>query len=412
MKTEKLVLDSHNNVNKNKQKNFIPRPHSKRDNNKKLLLFNKPKQNKIIKLKGEEEDMKILNLEKIRFNKRMKSTKEENIEIKLPKISFRNNNRKISKKEKSIIKLNLKISDDKLHRVKTDINEEKINEFPEKKLKLKLNINNDKNSLERNERYNNKKFIKNYYKIEKKNCRKEMEDIAYTNINYIEKKEHKISLFAIYDGHNGKYVSEYLNKNFDKILYSNLEKNNYLIEKSINDTFKEINTKLENLENTKTTGSTATIILIDNNILYCVNIGDSQCYYITKDNIYQLTYLHNCNNKKEIERIKKSNGMIFQNRVFGSLSLTKSFGDTDFKNYGVNAIPNITKEVLMDNYSKYIILGSDGIWDVINQNHLKNILDVNTENSNFNSKNFCEKIVHNAIKLGSQDNISCVVIKL
>ena len=168
MKTEKLVLDSHNNVNKNKQKNFIPRPHSKRDNNKKLLLFNKPKQNKIIKLKGEEEDMKILNLEKIRFNKRMKSTKEENIEIKLPKISFRNNNRKISKKEKSIIKLNLKISDDKLHRVKTDINEEKINEFPEKKLKLKLNINNDKNSLERNERYNNNKFIKNYYKIEKK----------------------------------------------------------------------------------------------------------------------------------------------------------------------------------------------------------------------------------------------------
>jgi serine/threonine protein phosphatase PrpC len=104
--------------------------------------------------------------------------------------------------------------------------------------------------------------------------------------------------------------------------------------------------------------------------------------------------------------------MIFQNRVFGSLSLTKSFGDTDFKNYGVNAIPNITKEVLIDNYSKYIILGSDGIWDVINQNHLKNILDINTENSNFNSKNFCEKIVHNAIKLGSQDNISCVVIKL
>ena len=49
-----------------------------------------------------------------------------------------------------------------------------------------------------------------------------MEDKSYTNINFIEKNNHIISLFAIYDGHGGKIVSEYLYNNFDKILQSNI----------------------------------------------------------------------------------------------------------------------------------------------------------------------------------------------
>ena len=64
-----------------------------------------------------------------------------------------------------------------------------------------------------------------------------MEDISYTNINFLKKNNHNISLFAIYDGHNGKLVSEYLYKNFDKILLSNLEKTNFKIGKSILESF-------------------------------------------------------------------------------------------------------------------------------------------------------------------------------
>ena len=253
-------------------------------------------------------------------------------------------------------------------------------------------------------------LIKSYYKYEDQNInyRKEMEDKSYININFLEKNNHTISLFAIYDGHGGKIVSEYLYNNFEKILQSNIEKNNFIIKKSLNDSFIEINENLSKIPNTKITGSTATVILIDNNILYCANVGDSQCYYISKDKITKLTDLHNCNNKIEVERIKKNNGMIFGNRVFGSLSLTRSIGDLDFKIYGVNAIPNIVKEVLREDYSKYIILGSDGVWDVVNENDLVDI----EKNSGGVTKDFCERIVNFAIEKGSKDNVSCIVIKI
>ena len=253
-------------------------------------------------------------------------------------------------------------------------------------------------------------LIKNYYQCENQNTlyQEKMEDKSYSNLTFLSKNNHLISLFGIYDGHNGKNISEYLYNNFDKILLNNIEKNNFNIEKSLLDSFKQVNKNIENIPNAKNSGSTATIILIDNNILYCANVGDSQCYYINKDKIIKLTDLHNCKNKDEVERVKKNKGLIFQNRVFGSLSLTRSIGDLDFKIYGVTYIPKINKEILKDNYSQFIILGSDGVWDVIDENYLWD----NHKNFGKDSHFFCQKIVNDAILKGSQDNVSCIVIKL
>ena len=64
------------------------------------------------------------------------------------------------------------------------------------------------------------------------------------------------------------------------------------------------------------TGSTATIVLIDNNLIYCANVGDSTCYYLSIDEIKQLSIQHNTKNKKEVERIKKNNGLVFNGKSF------------------------------------------------------------------------------------------------
>ena len=396
----------------NHNKNFIPKPRplSKRDNKMNLLLFNRHHKNNLIKI-SEKEQIEF-NKQKIKFIKikRPKSQKEESKDIKLPRIKSRNKGKKYSIKDNHK-KIKIKSNSNQKAQTEQDLSKEKKN-VKEKKIRIKLKINSDINNqnIKNNTRYN--QYIKEYYKCENKNSkfRKEMEDITYTNINFMENKNHSISLFAIYDGHNGKFVSEYLNKNLPKILYSKIEKNEYQIEKSINETFKEINLNLEKIPNAKETGSTATLIIIDNNILYCANVGDSECYYITKDKIIQMTKLHNCKNIEEIERVKNNKGLFFNNRIFGSLSLTRSIGDTDYKEFGVSGIPNIKKEILTENYSKFIILGSDGVWDVIDESYLNQI-----EKENgilLNAKDFCEKIVSCSIEKGSQDNISCVVIKL
>jgi serine/threonine protein phosphatase PrpC len=358
----------------------------------------------------------------------LKQSFKEKVNLKFKRLETYDEDRKKIKFNKNFILPNVK----RTCSFNKDIeNQEKdINYQNKEKLNINNNIhfqskdfsNNNKNNIKNNNNIENKKkinlpkiinnnteIIKDYYKSEDQNksYRKEMEDKSCIKINIIEKENHKISLFAIFDGHGGKLVSEYLYNNYEKTLISILEKNNYNIEKSIKESFKEIDNNLEKIPNTKTIGSTATIILIDNNILYCANVGDSESYYISKDKIIKLTNLHNCKNKNEVERVKNSKGLIFGNRVFGMLNLTRSIGDFDFKIYGVINEPFIYKVNLIENYSKYVILGSDGVWDVINDSDLIQI------EKKYGSlcKNFCNKIVEEAINKGSQDNISCIVIK-
>ena len=358
----------------------------------------------------------------------LKQSFKEKVNLKFKRLETYDEDRKKIKFNKNFILPNVK----RTCSFNKDIeNQEKDKNYQNKeKLNINNNIhfqskdfsNNNKNNIKNNNNIENKKkinlpkiinnnteIIKDYYKSEDQNksYRKEMEDKSCIKINIIEKENHKISLFAIFDGHGGKLVSEYLYNNYEKTLISILEKNNYNIEKSIKESFKEIDNNLEKIPNTKTIGSTATIILIDNNILYCANVGDSESYYISKDKIIKLTNLHNCKNKNEVERVINSKGLIFGNRVFGMLNLTRSIGDFDFKIYGVINEPFIYKVNLIENYSKYVILGSDGVWDVINDSDLIQI------EKKYGSlcKNFCNKIVEEAINKGSQDNISCIVIK-
>ena len=358
----------------------------------------------------------------------LKQSFKEKVNLKFKRLETYDEDRKKIKFNKNFILPNVK----RTCSFNKDIeNQEKdINYQNKEKLNINNNIhfqskdfsNNNKNNIKNNNNIENKKkinlpkiinnnteIIKDYYKSEDQNksYRKEMEDKSCIKINIIEKENHKISLFAIFDGHGGKLVSEYLYNNYEKTLISILEKNNYNIEKSIKESFKEIDNNLEKIPNTKTIGSTATIILIDNNILYCANVGDSESYHISKDKIIKLTNLHNCKNKNEVERVINSKGLIFGNRVFGMLNLTRSIGDFDFKIYGVINEPFIYKVNLIENYSKYVILGSDGVWDVINDSDLIQI------EKKYGSlcKNFCNKIVEEAINKGSQDNISCIVIK-
>ena len=269
--------------------------------------------------------------------------------------------------------------------------------FPKEKKKLKLKLKSE----------NNFEIIKSYYKCENPNLeiRKSMEDYSYTNINFINDKNHKMSLFAIFDGHNGIEVSEYLYNNFDGVLKKNLERNNFKIEESISESFIEIDLLLQKSKKFKMTGSTASVILIDNNIIYCANVGDSTCYYLLKNEIIEMTTQHNVKNKKEVERIKKKEGLIFNGKVFGCLSITRTFGDFDFKDGGVIVNPTLSK-FHISNDSKFIILASDGLWDVISKDDAYNF-SLNAKGS----MDFCQLLVNEAIIRETTDNVSCIVIQ-
>ena len=242
-----------------------------------------------------------------------------------------------------------------------------------------------------------------------------MED-CYTAIKRLGNDINK-SFFAIYDGHGGSLASTYCKDNLHSLFLKQLESSNKNIEKSLKTSFEQIDKeflgKIKSSAQFNQTGTTATVVYLYNQnknqrVIYCANVGDSKCFlFKTNGNVMQLTKDHLCSDKSEVERIKKTGGMIFQNRVFGALMVTRSIGDKDMKEVGVIASPSIKKVELNNQEDKYIIIGSDGLWDIIKEERMKTI-----GNEDVSAENLSKKLVSEAIEGGSLDNVSCIVIKL
>ena len=280
------------------------------------------------------------------------------------------------------------------------------------KHRLVLNNQNLKNDLkssvnttkETDNIFSYKEF--SYNENQNENCRKSMEDFSDINPYFYQDEQFKISFFALYDGFCGKEVAVYLQKKLQQCLLTNIKKNKFDIEKSFGDTFSQMENSIKEISNSSTCGSTATVVLIVNKIIYCANIGNTSCYSIyNKNQIKKISIDHDCKNQTEIERVKQNGGAIFNKRVFGSLSLTRCFGDFDFKAYGVTSKPTISKKKI-GKEENFLIIASDGVWDVIHEEELNGYISKNLSSSELSAL-----IINEALRNYSRDNVSCIVIK-
>ena len=65
-----------------------------------------------------------------------------------------------------------------------------------------------------------------------------------------------------------------------------------------------------------------------------------------------------------LELIRRESGCIIRGRVNGQLAVTRAFGDLDLKTQGVSVIPDVKVQEIR-NDCKYLIMASDGLWDVV-----------------------------------------------
>ena len=252
-----------------------------------------------------------------------------------------------------------------------------------------------------------KYFVEYSYKEDPNvNWRKSMEDFSDINADFYHDDKYDIAFFGLYDGFCGKEVALYLKQHLQKKLLKNLCKSNFNIEKSFGDTFNQIEKEIQLIKNSTTCGSTATIVLLLNNYLYCANVGNSTCYEFSQDKAIKISVDHDCKNENEIQRIKKSGGEVFNGRVFGSLSLTRCFGDLDFKSYGVIPIPTISKKKI-NHKDLFTVIASDGVWDVVTSSYLLEM--VNTKE--LNATKLSDLIIQTSLNNYTKDNVSCIVIK-
>lgn len=78
-------------------------------------------------------------------------------------------------------------------------------------------------------------------------------------------------------------------------------------------------------------GSTAVVVLVKDNVLYCANAGDSRAIACINGQLEILSVDHKPNNENESKRIIEGGGWVEFNRVNGNLALSRALGDFVFK---------------------------------------------------------------------------------
>lgn len=255
--------------------------------------------------------------------------------------------------------------------------------------------------------------------------REHNEDKLIIDLNLEKKDINKspINLFAIFDGHGGNGVSKLLSEIFPKIFTCKDFIHPYKL-RFINEIYNSIQSLLKSKYNTiaSVSGSTSLICSMfeHNKNLYIqvINVGDCRCVLCRDMMAIPITKDHKPMWAQEKLRIENLGGKItfdgYDYRI-GDLSVSRAFGDLDQQPF-VAPIPDVFN-VRLTKLDKFFVLGCDGLWDVLSNQDvinfiLVNFYDLKTGKKLDNRINIAKQLAEYAIKKGSTDNISIIIVFL
>jgi len=161
--------------------------------------------------------------------------------------------------------------------------------------------------------------------------------------------------------------------------------------------------------------------------LYVFNVGDSRTlvhlkqknyvYYLTAENQIQIlntgfleTRDHTPENVEEVKRVKEMGGTISGERLNGVLAVTKSLGDNGVGK-GLSCSPDVFW-VNLDFVKSPIVMFSDGIYEGFSSNKKETNQYTNHFLYHLGESFGPEGMVFWALKMGSGDNITALVVYL
>lgn len=215
------------------------------------------------------------------------------------------------------------------------------------------------------------------------------------------------NLYAVYDGHGGPEVAQFLAKNFSDYF----SQTSGLMKDRMVTAFKNADND-EIIKKHKQSGSTASVVFIKDNIAHFAHVGDSRMLLEADGKIDFVTSDHKPNRADEYDRIIKENGLVFNERVNGFLAVSRAFG-----NYGINDSKKIIivepeyKEITLTEKNKFLVLATDGLWDVVTNEDVVTILK--TKRSSIQGMSlFAKMLASYAVVKGSRDDITVMVVDL
>ena len=251
---------------------------------------------------------------------------------------------------------------------------------------------------------------------------------------------------AIFDGHGGGGVSSYLREQ----LYSAFQKYlNVVLRQgqlptlsnrmaALKAAFNEVDTKVLLDDDLKDQGSTAVCCMFQkdedgNNCVLTANVGDSRAVLARRGRAIDLTVDHKPGSAEERERIESLGGDVeydYHGGFFrvGNLSVSRAIGDR-YARPLVCGEADIKEFVLKENHDEFIVLASDGLFDVMSSQTVVNFVrkrleaplpedfpiddvDLLEELMSARRKKMTKFLAKEAIRRGSMDNISVIIVWL
>eukprot|EP01104_Vermistella_antarctica_P008491 TRINITY_DN2125_c0_g1_i1.p1 TRINITY_DN2125_c0_g1~~TRINITY_DN2125_c0_g1_i1.p1 ORF type:complete len:567 (+),score=123.64 TRINITY_DN2125_c0_g1_i1:175-1875(+) len=185
--------------------------------------------------------------------------------------------------------------------------------------------------------------------------------------------------FGVYDGHSGAeaaaVVGDVLHRHIiGRPEFSERDGN---VEEALLAAFASADEFVlaEGVANKWTSGSTAVVGLLRGTELFVANCGDSELIVGQRVGPSKslhvpvvLSQKHSPKEELEKKRIEDLGGNIFGGRIFGTLAVSRSFGDSDYKkptseaDY-VSAVPAVTSFTLREGKHDYIVVACDGLFE-------------------------------------------------
>lgn len=243
-------------------------------------------------------------------------------------------------------------------------------------------------------------------------------------------------IIGIFDGHgtNGQQVSKKISKetnyyftcisNFSNTMslpiYHKLVRHDYLFVKNFVEFLQE---KLIYSDfDIHFSGSTCILLFIIANHIVISNTGDSRGIIVsnmanerTNTSVFPLSTDHKPNLPTESDRIIRSNGEIRKDKEGGpdrvwqkgedypGIAMSRSLGDLVAKNLGVCFEPEVSEREINNN-DMYIVLASDGLWDMLSNEEVMEI--VNKYYWNNNPEEAVKELIEEASRRYEDENIA------
>lgn len=243
------------------------------------------------------------------------------------------------------------------------------------------------------------------------------------------------AVIGVFDGHGGRTIAENACKTVEGfVLGTKGEMGEHFSAAAIQAAARHVDA----MDQSRQQGSTATIVALDKG-RGCISlawVGDSSAYGFHRDHesawvATPLTQDHRPDLPRETARINAGGGRVERNtrmmddgmeypfgpwRVFtndgkGGLAVSRSLGDT-FMGDLLSSDPDVNHLCLSSFPLEYVVVASDGVWDVLDGDALCQMLQArqSAAPTEQDAGWFTNEIVAQALERGSQDNVAAAVL--